>query len=216
MAIRLYDEALVRKISKWVKDPNMRILKPDEVTRLFQIQSDEQKDKGIKLPLIAISRDRDIEITSTSKQPKSFSGFKLGSSEEVGVTLDVIPITINYQIDIYTTSMESADEYVRNFVFKLINSPRLRIDIPYLDMDLVHNANIDIDSTISDNSDINERLFSDQFTRFTLKLSISDAYLFSVNVQDTIKLESIEVETMEHDTKEIESQGVIYEEEDDD
>ena len=39
MAVRFYDEALVNKIQEWVKDPNMKVLKPDEVTRLFQIQA---------------------------------------------------------------------------------------------------------------------------------------------------------------------------------
>ena len=54
MAIRYYDKALVEKITKWVKDPNMRILKPEEVTRLFQQTADINNDKPISLPLIAI------------------------------------------------------------------------------------------------------------------------------------------------------------------
>ena len=41
MAIRFYDKALSAKIESWIKDPNMTILKPDEVTRLLQIQADK-------------------------------------------------------------------------------------------------------------------------------------------------------------------------------
>ena len=67
MAIRYYDKALVEKITKWVKDPNMRILKPEEVTRLFQQTADINNDKPISLPLIAISREPNVEILSTNK-----------------------------------------------------------------------------------------------------------------------------------------------------
>ena len=55
MAIRFYDEAIYEKIKKWVKDPNVSILKPDETERLFKQKADENKDKPITLPLITIS-----------------------------------------------------------------------------------------------------------------------------------------------------------------
>ena len=31
MGVRFYDEAIANKIQKWIKDPNMVILKPNEV-----------------------------------------------------------------------------------------------------------------------------------------------------------------------------------------
>ena len=34
MAVNFYDEALVKKIQGWITDPNLRILKPNETTRL--------------------------------------------------------------------------------------------------------------------------------------------------------------------------------------
>ena len=64
MAIRFYDDALTDKIKKWVKDPNMKILKPSESTRLFQLRADHSNDEPLTLPLIAISRDNDFEIIS--------------------------------------------------------------------------------------------------------------------------------------------------------
>ena len=40
MAIRYYDEALTEKIKSWVKDPDMRVLSPNDSTRLFQMKAD--------------------------------------------------------------------------------------------------------------------------------------------------------------------------------
>ena len=44
MAISLYDEAIYNKILKVVKDPNMKVLKPEETSELFGINADEKKD----------------------------------------------------------------------------------------------------------------------------------------------------------------------------
>lgn len=67
MSIRFYDEAIVNKISKWVKDPNMRIIKPEETSRLFEMKFDENKDAPLRLPIIAIAREKEIDILNTQK-----------------------------------------------------------------------------------------------------------------------------------------------------
>lgn len=180
MAVRYYDEALYNKIQKWVKDPNMRILKPDEVSRLFRITADLNKDKPITLPLIAISRDTSINVDITSKRSLSASGLKVGGDETKTIQLNAIPITVMYQIDIYTKRYEEGDEYLRNFIFNLVNYPKLTITIPYNDSNIEQVAHIRLQPTVTDNSDIPERLFPGQFTRWTLQLELQDAYLFSV------------------------------------
>lgn len=211
MGIRLYDDALVEKIKRWVRDPNMQILRPDEVTRLFQIKADMGNDKPIRLPIIALSRDRDIEILNTQKQVKTFDGFTLASNEKVTIPINVIPIQIGYQLDIYTKTMIEADEYIRNFVFNFINLPKLRVEMPYNDTHIEHLANVWVDSNITDNSDISERLFPDQFVRFTIKLVIDDAYLFSLPVKDNTILEYVDLEVQDIQTGERENEGVVYE-----
>jgi hypothetical protein len=184
MAIRYYDEAVYEKIKRWVKDPNMRILKPNESNRLFQIRADQQNDTPLTLPLIALSRDNDIQITSTAKKPLTYDGAHLAATKEKSKVLNGIPIKLTYQLDIYSKFFEEADEYVRNFVFNLINYPRVSIEIPYNNSKIVHDSNLMLESTISDNSDISERLISGQFTRMSLRFTIDDAYLFSVPFMD--------------------------------
>lgn len=209
MAIRFYDEALANKIKRWVRNPDMKILKPDETTRLFQTLADTNNDSPITLPLITISREREVELLNTSKQPKTFDGFTIDKNEKVAIKLNVVPIQISYQIDIYTTNIEEADEYVREFIFKLINEPMLMVDICYNDSHILHRSSLWVESTISDNSDISERLFPTQFTRFTIKVVCDNAYLFSVPVMKNVIIETIGLETMEYDTKETEDQGTI-------
>lgn len=200
MAVTFYDEALFNKIKKWVKDPNMQILKPEETSRLFEITADETFDKPLTLPIIALSRSKDIELLSTKKQPRSFAG---ATTEDGAFMLNVIPMKLGYQLDIYTKGMFEADEYVRNFVFNFVNYPHLTVDIPYNGKNLRHNATISLEESITDNSDIKEHLFADQFARFTLKLQIDDAYLFSVPGSPRVTLEGFELEVQDRTTDEI-------------
>lgn len=203
MGVRLYDEAILNKITKWVKDPNMKILRPDEVTELFRIRADINKDKPLTLPLIALSRDKEIEILSTEKQSKTFSGFTIQKNEKCSMLLNAIPIKIGYQLDIYTRFIDEADEYIRNFVFNLINLPNVEITIPYNDVNLKHKSTIQLDSSVVDNSDIPQRLFTDQFTRFTIRFTVDDAYLFSVPVKENTILEIDSLDILDKETKEI-------------
>ena len=192
MAIRYYDKALMEKIQRWVKDSNMKILGPNESSRLFQIQADEKNDKPLSLPLIAISRDTDIEILSTTKKALSYDGGHIDANKNESEVLNGIPIKISYQLDIYTRYFSEADEYVRNFVFNIINYPRISISIPYNNASVEHDSNIMLESQISDNSDIPERLIPGQFTRMSLRIYIDDAYLFSVPFMNNWSIEQTE------------------------
>lgn len=195
MAVRFYDEALITKLQRWIKDPNMVILSPDESSRLFQIRADQTHDKPLQLPLIALSRAPDVELDFPHKKPMSFDGKMTKAVEGVySYQLDAIPMRLQYQLDIYTRYADEGDEYMRNFVFNLVNHPRLTIHLPYNDQQLTHTANIDVLSPVSENSDIPQHLFGDQFTRWTMTLEIRDAYLFSVPKRDLLTLEVNELQ----------------------
>ena len=192
MSVALYDRAIKNKISNWIMDPNMVILGPDEVKRLFQQRADKNDDKPLTLPLIAISRDRDIDIQITANRPLSHSGKVFNADEKKADHLNAVPITIKYQIDIYTRYQEEADEYIRNFVFQIINYPKLEIDIPYNNSTLGYKSYMSLTNQITDNSDIAERLIPGQFTRMTLRIELRDAYLFSYNHKNIPKITAAE------------------------
>lgn len=181
MAIRYYDDAIVQKLLKWIpENSNLRVLKPNESKRLFELMANDGNDKPLTMPFIALSRSTDIELLSNIKSLRSFSGLKIGSNENCSVQMNVIPIKAEYQLDIYTKTYEEGDEYLRNFLFKLINNPVIKITIPYNNFEITHIANIRVLSSVSDTSDISERLFNGQFTRWSIQLELQDAFLFSV------------------------------------
>ena len=198
MAVRYYDDAMVAKLKRWIPDASrLRVLKPDESTRLMQLQADDSGDKNFKLPFVTLSRDKSIEIISNIKQNKSFDGLKLIDMHGKTANLNVIPIKVQYQLDIYTKTYYEGDEYVRNFLFKLINNPLLIIEIPYNDSSLRFTANIRVLDTVSDTTDIAEHLFPGQFTRWSIQMELQDAFLFSVPYRNNWKFIASDLEVSE-------------------
>lgn len=188
MAVRFYDEALLKKFQKWTADTQVQLTGVNETKRLFEVVADKGNDKPIQLPLIALSRNGGYTIQEKYKQPRSYNGSPLVVTTDSGAKLNAIPIGISYQIDIYARHLAEADEYARNIVFNIINYPKLNIEIPYEDSGLTHDANIRLITDVEDNSDIPERLISGQFTRFTIGIDIDDAYLFDVRVKDNLSI----------------------------
>lgn len=183
MAINYYDEAITQKIKGWLADSSqLRVLSPDEYTRLIQLNAEDNNDQPLKLPVLAISRNKDIEIESTIKQNKSFDGLVISKDNTTATTvhLNVIPIKTTYQIDIYTKKRIEVDEYVRQYLFKLINNPQIIIEIPYNNYIVKHTANLRVLNTVSDTSEISTHLFPGQFYKWTIQLELQDGFLFSI------------------------------------
>lgn len=189
MAIRFYDEALLAKIKGWVLDNKMTITGVDETRRLFEYKADVTDDNPISLPLITLRRLSPVTISNINKRGLTYDGMRLRSSDNFSSQINAIPVSIDYQIDIYTRYLDEGDEYVRNFVFNLINYPKVKILVPYNDANYEHWSSIKLKSDIQDNSDIPERLIPGQFTRFSLGITIDDAYLFSVPIRRNIEIE---------------------------
>lgn len=190
MAIRFYDESLLNKIKKWVVDDKVTITGPDETKRLFEYTADVTNDKPISLPLITIRRLSPVTIENANKRSMTYDGMRIVSGEGYSAQINAVPITIDYQIDIYTRYMDECDEYVRNFVFNLINYPKVSVLVPYNESSYEHWANIRLKSDITDNSDIPERLITGQFTRMSLGITVTNAFLFSVPVRRNIEIET--------------------------
>ena len=188
MAVRYYDEALLKKLQNWTAGTHMNVTGVNDTRRLFEIVSDKTNDRPIQLPLIAISRNGGYSIINKYKQPLSHKGNTLLRDENSGTILNAIPISIDYQLDIYTRHLEEADEYARNLIFNIVNYPLLRIEIPYEQSGMMHDANIRLTSEVEDNSDVPERLIPGQFVRLTLSLNIDDAYLFDVRIKDNLSI----------------------------
>ena len=181
MSIRFYDDAIVEKLSKWIPDnTKMRILKPNESKRLFELLAVDSGDKKIKLPLIALSRNPQIELLLSTKNLRSFNGLKLAATDAQTLLMNIIPVKVMYQLDIYTKTYDEGDELLRNFVFKLVNNPKFIVSIPYNGADIQHTANLRLLPNLSDTSQIAQRTFVGQFTRWSIQLELQDAFMFNM------------------------------------
>ena len=197
MSVKLYDDALIRKITKWIKDDKLKILSPEDSKRLFQQRADMQKDKPLDLPIVALSRDTTIDLEYPSKKPMTFDGMMLEATYDKTLQIDAIPMVITYQLDIYTRYAYECDEYVRNFVFNIINHPKVEVVLPYNNKNYVHNAYMRLIPSIEDTSDIPMHLWGDQFTRWTIRFTIDDAYFFSLPYKDNVHIVGYDLEVKE-------------------
>lgn len=205
MAIRFYDDALIAKFKRWLpEESNVRILDPDETKKLFELKAEDNNDQPITLPFIALSRNNDVELLLNIKNERSFSGLKLFSIENKSDSTtataqwNYIPIKLVYRLDIYAKTAEDAEEYLRNFLFKLINNPTLIMGIPYNNLMLQHHFNIRVQNQVSETSSIGERLFNGQFHRWTIPFEIQDAFLFNIPYRKNWTLDGITLETYEN------------------
>lgn len=196
MAINYYDEAITQKLKGWLADSSkLRVFSPDESNKIIQLNAEDTNDKPLQLPMLTISRNKDIEIESAIKQNKSFDGLVLlkDTANATTVHLNVIPIKTTYQIDIWTKKKIEADEYVRQYLFKLINNPQIIIEIPYNNYIVKHTANLRVLNTVSDTSDISTHIFSGQFYKWTIQLELQDGFLFSIPQKQGWRFAGVEV-----------------------
>ena len=215
MEVLYYDEAIVNKLKKWIPDDRqLRVLNPNESARLFELAAEDSKDAPLKLPLIALSRNPDIKLLSNIKQLKSFNGLNLKNTYESplnsgsSIQMNVIPITVEYQLDIYTKTAYEADEYVRNFIFKLLNNPQIIVEVPYNNMSVKHTANLRVLDTISDTSDIPQKIFSGQFYRWTIPLELQDGFLFSVPVRPNYTIQAVDIDVADNNFENYDTEHV--------
>lgn len=202
MAIRYYDEALTQKIKDAVMtNDSILVLGPEESSEeLFSDKADMNHDK-LTLPMISLIRKRDVDILNTNKKPLTYEGIRLAFYDknnkkvegDKALKLNAIPIRLEYQLDVYTKKQYEADEYMREFLFFFINNPSVKITIPYNGVKATHESTVRVEPPLVDNSDIPQKLFRDQFYRFSMNLYIDDAYYFSVPSMETVLINSIEL-----------------------
>ena len=188
MSVYLYDVAIVEKFRKWIRDEKVSISAPET---LFSYRADNETG-DFKLGFISLFRTG-YSILTTGKTPLSREGFKLIANEDMTENLRAIPISIAYQIDIYTRSREENDNLCRELIFKLVNNPKLKISIPYKGVNKEHTFHLQLEDQVIDNSDIADHLEKGEKFRTTMNLEAINAYLFSYAHKDTLEIE-IDVE----------------------
>lgn len=179
MGIYLYDSAITSKIKFWTENTQLTVFSPEDTKQLFEITADKKDDRPITFPLLTISRTLGYSINNANKQPLSYGGMVYSKTDETSLLLDAIPVTITYQIDLYTRRFKEADMYARNLVFNFVNYPILEIIIPYRDINYSHNSTIRVNPEIVDSSST-IRQHTGQISRVTFSVNVDDAYIWDV------------------------------------
>ena len=192
-----YDKALCDKIKQWDKDDRIHVYPREDISDSFTVIADDGKDHPISLPLVTISKDPNIELQLSTKRSLSYDGKRIGVSagNEV-IKLNAIPLLLTYQIDIYAEHYEEAFNFVRELTFKIVNNPKIIISFEYNGVKAEHVCYMNLLPSITDNSDIEERSFPGQFTRFTLQVELKDAYLFSIPIKEPYTIDG-DIEILE-------------------
>lgn len=190
MAFQYYDDVLAAKIAGWMPSTaKVRVLKPDETKQLFETLTDDSKKEQLTLPLIALSRSNDITLNLNIKNSRSYDGYRLSQDDDGTSLLNVIPVKLTYQLDIFAKKAKDAEDYVKEYLFKIINNPTIKIGVPNPATGYLYfTANMRVLDTISDTSSIPQRLFTGQFTRWTIQIELQDAFLFKVPYKTNWKL----------------------------
>lgn len=190
MSISIYDKALLEKVKYWTSTTDMHVYGPGDSTRLFETIGDLSEDAPIKLPIVVVSHRGGYTIDNPNKTPLTFDAKIISRDKETRVVaqLNAVPITIPYQLDVYTKYQKDTSEYIRNFVFNIVNYPVFKVVVPYGGMDYSHNAKMRLANVIEDNSDIPERLIKGQFSRMSLQIDVDDAYLWDVKKREPVSI----------------------------
>lgn len=187
MSTYLYDEAIMNKLKRWGLPNSATLLSPNDIQNLYDIINQQNGDRGIALPLITLNRSGNFNITRVEKSPLSINALKIAKTKERSMQLNAIPIELEYQLDIYARQRVQADEYARELAFNFINYPEIEIIVPYEGANYTHKSMIILENDIVDNSNVPERIVHGQFTRYTMRLKVNDAYLFDVRLRDNIQ-----------------------------
>ena len=190
MSQYLYDEAIIAKLKNWTKGSDVHIYGPDETSRIFTTLADKNNDGSIELPMIVLNRDFGFTIRDggQTRRPLSYDGLTLHADEDKSKIVNVIPISLDYTIDVYTKLYKESDILVRNLIFNIVNQPKLEVEIPDTSKfkcgkyePFKHTARIELGSNLVKNkSNIKERFSEGNFTIMSILISIEDAYLWDV------------------------------------
>lgn len=179
MSVYIYDDAIVKDLRKITGDNRVTITVAENVYRVMAMLRNDE----IKLPLVTLTR---TSWSITNERPHSLKHTGLAVNydelERFYTSMYVIPIRINYLMDIWTVDQRDNDNLLRELIFYYSVNPTLKVTVPY-GLNLSHNFNILYDNEIENNSDINQHIDTGEIRRQTISLYVDDAYLWRSNAR---------------------------------
>lgn len=173
MSAYLYDNAVVDCLRKVVGDERIHIINPDHaISFLAQFDQDE-----VQLPAIVVSRGP-ISLQDYRNQVVALKGQTAHRGDDnLIVKAQLIPMRMEWSIDIITVDRYTCDEIVRELVYYFAINPRFEITVPY-QLDIPQNFDILLSPEIVDNSDLLEFPNTGEKFRTTLTIYTENAHMY--------------------------------------
>lgn len=196
VSVYAYDKALVSDLkarfsSSPVKDSKVndtvQIGSPD---LMYNIIGQLNGDKPI-LPFVSLQR-LNWQLNLDRQGYQTFIGdqvyTRLGvDNKPIEVRAQVIPITINWQLSVWTRDRITNDALVREILWYYHLRPSLLVYVQH-GLNIAHKFNIYFNSGIEDNSDLANQINNGTYFRQDLSLYSDDSYLWKANYQDKVEI----------------------------
>ena len=170
----LYDKVIVDKFKKLFNDNRISIQPPENAIRYTA----QLEDDNVNFPLISLNRTNWSIRGSDVNFAQSRTGVlnRVNDNGTLSV-MKILPIRLDYQLDVYTVDKLSNDEIYRELLFYFLNNPTLTVNIPYT-LDTEHVFNLYFNDDIIDNSDTVEHVNRGVLYIYTSTWYSNDAYLY--------------------------------------
>lgn len=190
-----YDRAIVEDFRARFKSSPI----DNQVNDTVQIGPAEQmfsiigniNDDNIVMPFISLER-LDWQLNLDRQGFQTFVGEEVYTridpqNKPVEVRAQVIPITINYRLSVWTTDRMTNDALVRELLFYYHLRPSLMVYVGH-GLNMAHKFNIYFNSGIEDNSDIANHTTKGTYFRQDMTFYTDDAYLWRANWQNKVAI----------------------------
>lgn len=174
MSVYLYDKALIDAMQEITGDSRIKIVSPDLA---IQYLAQVSKDK-VNFPAIVLSRGP-VRLNDYRNQVAALKGqsAKVDDDNKI-VKARLIPMRIEWTIDVFAVDRFTCDEIIRELVFFFTSYPRFNVRVPY-DLDIDQNFDVLMSPEIEDNSDLIEFTNRGEYFRETLTVYTENAHMFS-------------------------------------
>lgn len=197
VGVYAYDRAFVEDLRARFKSTPVEskvndIVQITPTERAFNIVGQLSGDKPI-MPFVSLQRTS-WQLNLDRQSYQTFVGdrifTRLGPDNyPTEVRAQVIPITINYRLSVYTRDRVTNDALCRELLFYYHLRPSLLVRVTH-GINILHKFNIYFNSEIEDNSDIANFDNSMNYVRQDMTIYTDDAYLWRANWVDKVGVEA--------------------------
>lgn len=197
VGVYAYDRAIVEDLrARFSKSPvQSKINDTVQITpteRAYQIIGQLNNDE-VLLPFVSLQRTS-WQLNLDRQGFQTFIGdqvfIRTGPDNlPTEVRAQVIPITINYRLSVYTRDRVTNDALCRELLFYYHLRPSLLVAVTH-GLNIMHKFNIYFNSEVEDNSDIANYDNHMNFVRQDMTFYSDDSYLWRANYMDKVAIDA--------------------------